>query len=140
MALTRVYSVYVIGGAGVIAIILSFVGKLAAAIQSIPVPVMGGVSMLLFGIIAASGIRMLVESKVDYSKAKNLILTSVVLIVGIGGARLSIGTVEMKGMALATVVAILVSLVFKLLEVTSLMNDSADSAEEPKGKESVETC
>lgn len=126
MAITKVYSVYVIGGAGVIAIILSFVGKLAAAILSIPTPVMGGISLLLFGIIAASGIRMLVESKVDYSKAKNLILTSVVLIVGISGAHISLGTVEMKGMALATVVAILVSLTFKLLEMFSLMNDSVE--------------
>lgn len=126
MALTKVYSTYVIGGAAVIAIILSFVGKLAAAIQSIPVPVMGGISLLLFGVIAASGIRMLIESRVDYSKAKNLILTSVVLIIGISGAHLKIGTVEMKGMALATVVAILVSLCFKVLEMFSLMNDSTD--------------
>jgi len=129
MALTKVYSVYVIGGAAVIAIILSFVGKLAAAIQSIPAPVMGGVSLLLFGVIASSGIRMLVESKVDYSKPKNLVLTSVVLSIGISGAHISIGTVEMKGMALATVIAILISLIFKLLEMTSLMNES-DSAEE----------
>jgi len=129
MALTKVYSVYVIGGAAVIAIILSFVGKLAAAIQSIPAPVMGGVSLLLFGVIASSGIRMLVESKVDYSKPKNLVLTSVVLSIGISGAHISIGTVEMKGMALATVIAILSSLIFKLLEMTSLMNES-DSAEE----------
>ncbi len=126
MAITKVYSVWVIGGAAVIAIVLSFVGKLAAAIQSIPVPVMGGISLLLFGVIAASGIRMLLEAKVDYSKAKNLILTSVVLIVGISGAHISFGTVDMKGMALATVVSILVSLVFKLLEVASLMNDGPE--------------
>ncbi|HWR45984.1 solute carrier family 23 protein [Sporomusa sp.] len=88
--------------------------------------VMGGISMLLFGVIAASGIRMLIESKVDYSKAKNLILTSIVLIIGISGAHISFGTVEMKGMALATVVAILVSLTFKLLDMFSLMNDSAE--------------
>ena len=69
---------------------------------------------------------MLLEAKVDYSKARNLILTSVVLIVGISGAHISIGTVDMKGMALATVVAILVSLVFKLLEVASLMNDAPE--------------
>ncbi|WP_371366699.1 Uracil permease [Sporomusa rhizae] len=128
MAMTRVYSTYVIGGAAVFAIVLSFVGKLAAAIQSIPVPVMGGVSMLLYGIIAASGIRMLVESKVDYSKARNLILTSVVLIVGISGAHIQLGTVEMKGMALATVVAIFISLVFKLLEMVSFMNDTEENS------------
>ncbi|MCX7781883.1 MAG: uracil permease, partial [Negativicutes bacterium] len=123
MALTRVYSTYVIGGAAVIAIILSFIGKLAAAIQSIPTPVMGGVSLLLFGVIASSGVRMLVEAKVDYSKARNLILTSVVLIIGISGAHLDIGTVTLKGMALATVVSIVLSLTFTILDKLSLTND-----------------
>lgn len=116
LAITKVYSIWVIGGAAVLAIILSFVGKLAAAIQSIPVPVMGGVSLLLFGVIAASGIRMLVESKVDYNKPSNLILTSVVLGIGVSNASLTIGTVTMKGMALATIVAIILSLTFKLID------------------------
>ena len=122
MAITKVYSVWVIGGAAVIAIILSFVGKLAAAIQSIPVPVMGGVSLLLFGVIAASGIRMLVESKVDYNKPSNLILTSVILILGVSNAHVTLGSVTLKGMALSTVVAIILSLSFKCIE--SLRTDS----------------
>ena len=122
MAITKVYSVWVIGGAAVIAIILSFVGKLAAAIQSIPVPVMGGVSLLLFGVIAASGIRMLVESKVDYNKPSNLILTSVILILGVSNAHVTLGSVTLKGMALSTVVAIILSLSFKCIE--SLRADS----------------
>lgn len=91
MAITRVYSTWVIGGAAIIAILLSCVGKLAAAIQIIPVPVMGGVSLLLYGVIGASGIRVLIESKVDYSKAQNLILTSVILIIGVSGAKVHIG-------------------------------------------------
>ncbi|SUG13862.1 uracil permease [Salmonella enterica subsp. arizonae] len=74
MAITRVYSTWVIGGAAIFAILLSCVGKLAAAIQIIPLPVMGGVSLLLYGVIGASGIRVLIESKVDYNKAQNLIL------------------------------------------------------------------
>ena len=69
------------------AILLSCVGKLAAAIQMIPLPVMGGVSLLLYGVIGASGIRVLIESKVDYNKAQNLILTSVILIIGVSGAK-----------------------------------------------------
>jgi len=117
LAITKVYSVWVIGGAAVFAIILSFVGKLSAAIQSIPVPVMGGVSLLLFGVIAASGIRMLVESKVDYNKPANLILTSIVLGIGVSGASITLGTVTLKGMALSTVVAIILSLSFKILEI-----------------------
>jgi uracil permease len=123
LAITKVYSVWVIGGAAIFAIILSFVGKLAAAIQSIPVPVMGGVSLLLFGVIAASGLRMLVEAKVDYSRPRNLILTSIVLILGVSGAHISIGTVTLKGMALATMVSIILSLSFKLLDMLGLTND-----------------
>ncbi|MFF2156171.1 uracil permease [Paenibacillus chitinolyticus] len=123
LALTRVYSTWVIGGAACFAIVLSFSGKLAALIMTIPTPVMGGVSLLLFGVIGASGIRMLVESKVDYSKATNLILTSIVLIIGLSGAALKINSFELKGMALATVSAIVLSLFFKLVEVLKLSND-----------------
>jgi uracil permease len=123
MALTRVYSTWIIGGAAVFAIVLSFLGKLAALISTIPEPVMGGVSLLLFGVIAASGIRMLVESKVDYSKPSNLILTTVVLVIGISGASFKWGNLSLTGMALATVVAILLSLFFKVLEITKLKND-----------------
>ncbi|MGE5500179.1 MAG: uracil permease [Syntrophothermus sp.] len=123
LAITKVYSVWVIGGAAVISIIIAFFGKLTAAIQTIPQPVMGGVSLMLFGVIAASGIRMLVEQKVDYSKPKNLVLTAVVLIVGLSGAHLKFGTVELSGMALATVLSIFISLLFKSFEVLGWMND-----------------
>lgn len=123
MAITRVYSVWVIGGAAVISIALAFVGKLSAFIQSIPAPVMGGVCILLFGVIAASGIRMLVEAKVDYSKPVNLSLTAIVLIVGISGAAIQIGNVQLKGMALATVVGMALSLVFRLLEKSGLTSE-----------------
>lgn len=123
LAISRVYSTWVIGGAAIIAIILSFFGKLTELIKTIPVPVMGGVCLLLFGVIAASGVRMLVETKVDYSKASNLILTSVVLVIGVSGATLTIGSFSLKGMALATVLAILISLFFKLLEKLNLMNE-----------------
>ena len=123
LAITRVYSTWVIGMAALMAIILSFIGKLAALIQSIPTPVMGGISLLLFGIIAASGIRMLVEAKVDYSKSQNLILTCVVLVIGISGASINLGDVALTGMGLATVVAIVLGLFFKLLEVLQLSNE-----------------
>ncbi len=127
MAITRVYSVWVIGGAAVISICLAFIGKLSAIIQSIPTPVMGGICILLFGVIAASGIRMLVESKVDYSKPVNLILTAIVLIVGISGTAVTIGTVQLKGMALATVVGMAMSLAFHVLEVLGLTNQQAEN-------------
>ena len=123
LAITKVYSVRVIAGAAIISIIVAFFGKFSAAIQTIPTPVMGGVSLLLFGVIAASGIRMLVEQKVDYSKPKNLILTAIVLVVGISGTHLQIGTVQLSGMALATVLSIIISLLFKIFEVTGLINE-----------------
>jgi len=123
MAITKVYSVWVIGGAAVIAVSVSFLGKVAAAIRAIPVPVMGGVCLLLFGIIAAAGIRMLVERKVDYTKSRNLVLTSVVLTAGISGAAIKLGTVELKGMALGTVVAIVLSLTFWIFDRLGISND-----------------
>jgi uracil permease len=126
MAITRVYSVWVIGGAAIISIVLAFIGKLSAVIQSIPTPVMGGISILLFGVIAASGIRMLVEAKVDYSRPINLTLTAIVLIVGISGAAVNIGNVQLKGMALATVVGMVLSLLFHLLERLGLVNVRTD--------------
>lgn len=124
LALTRVYSVWVIGGAAVIAIVLSFFGKISAVIMTIPEPVMGGVSLLLFGVIAASGIRMLVEAKVDYAKPTNIILTTVVLVIGISGTTFKWGSFELKGMALATIVAILLSLLLRVLSTLKLTNDN----------------
>jgi uracil permease len=117
MAITRVYSVWVIGGAAVIAVFLSFFRKFGALIQTIPTPVLGGISMLLFGIIASSGLRTLVESGVDYKDKRNLTISSVILVIGIGGGRLAFtitGGVEFQlaGVALATVVGIVLNLIF----------------------------
>jgi uracil permease len=128
MAITRVYSVWVIGGAAVIAIAMSFFGKLSALIGSIPDAVIGGVSLMLFGVIAAAGIRMLVESKVNYAKPSNIVLTTVVLVLGISGTTFKWGYLELKGMALATVVAILLSLLFKGFEVIGWLREDEESA------------
>ena len=115
LAISKVFSTWVIGGAAVFAIILSCMGKLAALIQAIPAPVMGGVSMLLFGVIAVSGIRILVEKQIDYNNPQNLMLTAVVMGIGVSNASISIGAVSLKGMALATVVSIILSLSFRLI-------------------------
>lgn len=119
MAITRVYSVWVIGGAAVLAILLSFVQKMGALIQTIPTPVMGGISILLFGVIASSGLRMLVEAGIDFSRKRNLVLASVILVLGIGGAKVTFGTFELHGMALATIVGILLNLLLPQEEETS---------------------
>ncbi|WP_151735979.1 uracil permease [Paenibacillus tengchongensis] len=123
MALTKVYSIFVIGGAAIIAILLSFSGTFSSVIAHIPQAVMGGVSLLLFGVIAASGLRIFVEQKVDFSKATNMIMASLVLVVGISGAKLTFGEVELKGMALATIVGMVLALFFKLIEVLGLSNE-----------------
>lgn len=128
LAITKVYSTFVIGLAAFIAIILSFLGKFSWLIAGIPEPVMGGVSLLLFGVIAASGFRMLIESKVDYSKPSNLFLTTVILVVGLSGVSVSIGDFALTGMSLATIVGIVLSLLFKLFEVTKISNDTEDAS------------
>jgi uracil permease len=128
LAITKVFSTWVIGGAALIAIGVSFIGKISVLIRSIPVPVMGGVCILLFGTLAAAGIRMLIEKKVDYTKSKNLVLTSVVLISGISGAAVKFGSVELKGMALGTFVAIVISLLFELFSRLGWTNDEEPSA------------
>jgi uracil permease len=111
MAITRVFSVWVIGGAAVLAIVMSFLPQVGAVIRSIPVQVMGGIAILLFGIIASAGIRMLVEAGIDFSQKRNLIIASVILVIGIGGAKIQIGGVEFSEMPLATYVGILLNLV-----------------------------
>lgn len=111
MAITRVYSVWVIGGAAVFAILFSFIGKISAIISTIPVPVMGGISILLFGIIASAGLRMLVESGIDYGNKRNLIISSVILVLGVGGAKIHIGGIAIEGMFLATFAGILLNLI-----------------------------
>ena len=116
MAITKIYSVWVIGGAAIIAIILSMLGKVTVILQNIPLPVMGGVSILLFGIIASSGFRVFVEDKIDFGKKKNLIIASVIIVLGIGGAEIDIpmangSTIQIAQVALATLVGIILNLV-----------------------------
>jgi uracil permease len=124
MAITRVYSVWVIRGAAVLAILFSFIGKISAAISTIPVPVMGGITMLLYGVIAVQGFRMYVEQKVDFSKNRNMILGAITFVIGVSGAAINIGTVQLKGMAFAAVVGVALSLLFWIFDKLKLMNDN----------------
>lgn len=123
MAVTKVYSVRVIAGAAVLSIICSFVGKLSMLIQTIPGPVIGGISFLLYGMIGASGIRILVDSQVDYGQSRNLILTSVIFVTGLSGIAVKLGNVQLKGMVLACVVGMVMSLIFYVLDKLKLTND-----------------
>ncbi|WP_374102954.1 solute carrier family 23 protein [Bacillus sp. ISL-77] len=112
LAITRVYSVYVIAGAAVFAIIFGFIGKITTLIGTIPTQVMGGVSILLFGIIASSGLRMLVDSKIDFGNKRNLVISSVILVIGIGGAVIKVSdSLQIQGMALAAICGVLLNLI-----------------------------
>ena len=123
MAVTKVYSVWIIGGAAVFSIVLGWIGKASALIQTIPAPVMGGVSFLLYGMIAASGLRLLVDEKVDYSKPRNLAMTSVILVTGLSGAAITIGEVKLTGMCLATIVGMLMGVIFYIIDKLGIAND-----------------
>ncbi|MFE0503479.1 solute carrier family 23 protein [Peribacillus butanolivorans] len=112
LTMTKAFSVYIIGGAALTAIVFGFNGKISAVISSIPTAVMGGISILLFGIIASSGLRMLIDNKVDFDKKRNMMIASVILVLGIGGAFVQLSDkVSLSGMALSAIVGILLNLI-----------------------------
>ena len=114
VGMTKVASVWVTGLAAVIAIVFGFLGQLTAIISSIPNPVLGGVSILLYGFISVNGLKILIQNQVDFSKTKNVIVASTMLVLGLGGAAISIATknmsVSISGMSLAAVIGILLNL------------------------------
>lgn len=117
VGMTKVASVWVIGLAAIIAIIFGFLGQLTAIISSIPNPVLGGVSILLYGFISVNGLKILIQNKVDFENTKNVIVASSMLVLGLGGAAISIITknisVSISGMSLAALVGILLNLFIK---------------------------
>ena len=123
MAITRVYSVRVIAGAAVLSIVCSFIGKFSTLISTIPGPVIGGISFLLYGMIGTSGLRILVDSRVDYGNSRNLALTSVIFVTGLSGIAVKFENVQLTGMVLACVVGMILSLVFYVLDYFKLTND-----------------
>ena len=123
MAVTKVYSVQVIAGAAVFSIICSFIGKLSALIQTIPGPVIGGISFLLYGMIGTSGLRILVDSQVDYGQNRNQALTAVIFVTGLSGIKVNFGNVQLTGMVLACVTGMILSLVFYVFDKLKLTND-----------------
>jgi len=112
LAITRAYSVYLFVGSAVMAIVFGFVGKISALISTIPTAVMGGVSILLFGIIASSGLRTMIDDKIDFGEKRNLVIASVILVLGIGGAVIHVGqSFQVEGMALSAIIGVLLNLV-----------------------------
>lgn len=115
VGMTKVASVWVIGLAAIIAIIFGFLGQLTAVISSIPTPVLGGVAVLLYGFISVNGLKILIQNQVDFGNTKNVIVASSMLVLGLGGAAISIATkninVSISGMSLAAIVGILLNLI-----------------------------
>jgi len=110
VALTKSFNPVIMTWAAFFAIALSFMGKTGAALSTIPVPVMGGIMVLLFGTIAVIGLKTLVTAQVDLSKSKNLAIVAVVLVFGLGGMNFNFGSFQLKGIALAAVSAILLNM------------------------------
>ena len=124
MAITKVFSVRVIGGAAVFSILLAFFAPASALINSIPAPVMGGISFLLYGMIGASGIRLMVDRKVNYAKGRNLAMTALVFVVGLSGVYIRIGNVKLTGMCLATLTGIFRGGLFYVIDRLGIANDT----------------
>lgn len=124
MAITKVFSVRVIGGAAVFSILLAFFAPASALINSIPAPVMGGISFLLYGMIGASGIRLMVDRKVNYAKGRNLAMTALVFVVGLSGVYIRIGNVKLTGMCLATLTGIFLGGLFYVIDRLGIANDT----------------
>ena len=111
IALTRVASVNVIRNAALIAIALSFLGKFNALIGTIPPAVLGGMSILLYGVIASNGLKVLIQDRTDFTQSRNLIIASAMLVIGLGGAVLDFGgSFVLSGTALSALVGIVLNL------------------------------
>lgn len=111
IGMTRIASVSVIRNAALIAIAFSFFGKFTALISTIPSAVLGGMSILLYGVIASNGLKVLIESRVDFGQVRNLIIASSMLVLGLGGAVLNIGALTLSGTALSAIVGVVMNLI-----------------------------
>ncbi|MBY4973047.1 NCS2 family nucleobase:cation symporter [Streptococcus suis] len=116
IGMTRIASVSVIRNAAFIAIAFSFLGKFTALISTIPSAVLGGMSILLYGVIASNGLKVLIESRVDFGQVRNLIVASSMLVLGLGGAVLNIGAITLSGTALSAIVGIILNLILPKAE------------------------
>ncbi len=137
VGMTKVASVWVIGLAAIIAICLGFLGKFTALVSTIPNAVLGGVSLLLYGFISVNGLKVLIENKIDFGKSKNIVVASTMLVLGLGGAAISIIhgdlSVTISGMSLAAIIGILLNLL--LPDEKEDDNEKTNETEEENKKE-----
>ena len=134
VGMTKIASVWVIGLAAIIAICLGFLGKFTAVVSSIPQPVLGGVSLLLYGFISVNGLKVLVQKQMDFEDPKNVVVASTMLVLGLGGAAISIVngdfSITISGMSLAAVVGILLNLCIPNNKEEKKKIESADAKKE----------
>ena len=134
VGMTKIASVWVIGLAAIFAICLGFLGKFTALVSTIPNAVLGGVSLLLYGFIAVNGLKVLIQNQVDFGNTKNVIVAASMLVLGLGGAAISIVSgdlsVTISGMSLAAIIGILINLF--------LPNEKDDEVKEEKSEEKKE--
>ena len=133
VGMTKIASVWVIALAAIFAICLGFLGKFTALVSTIPGPVLGGVSLLLYGFIAVNGLKVLIQNQIDFGKTKNVVVASSMLVLGLGGAAISIIhgdlSVTISGMSLAAIIGILLNL---LLPEDYVEEEEKDKKEETK--------
>lgn len=133
VGMTKIASVWVIGLAAIFAICLGFLGKFTAIVSTIPNAVLGGVSLLLYGFIAVNGLKVLIQNQIDFGKSKNVVVASTMLVLGLGGAAISIVSgdlsITISGMSLAAIIGIVLNL---------CLPENKEEDSEPKNKESKE--
>lgn len=142
VGMTKVASVWVIGLAAIIAICIGFLGKLSAIFSTIPNPVLGGVSLLLYGFIAVNGLKVLVKNQIDFENTRNVIIASAMLVLGLGGAILTFESgdvsVSLTGMSLAAIVGIILNLTLPKGEVVEEKEEEKIEIKEEKKEEKIE--
>ena len=139
VGMTKVASVWVIGLAAIMAILLGFLGKFTALVSTIPNAVLGGVSLLLYGFIAVNGLKVLIENKTDFSKSRNIIIASSMLVLGLGGAVINIATVGVSGMSLAAFAGVVLNLILPKDDVEEKDSNEQKNLEEKKEDEDVDS-
>ena len=141
VGMTKIASVWVIGLAAIFAICLGFLGKFTALVSTIPNPVLGGVSLLLYGFIAVNGLKVLIQNQVDFGKTKNVVVASAMLVLGLGGAAISIISgdlsITISGMSLAAIIGILLNLFLPMDKEDEENNKKEEVKEDKKVEEKV---
>lgn len=141
VGMTKVASVWVIGLAAIIAIIIGFLGKFTALVSTIPNAVLGGVSLLLYGFIAVNGLKVLIKNQIDFEKTKNIVVASTMLVLGLGGASISIISgdlsITISGMSLAAIIGIILNLILPDEKEEANVDKQKNEKKESKKKENL---